>query len=97
MSLHRRILKIPCAAKVRNVKVLRVMKNYVELNIIKVGELQYVDHIMRNRGRYDLLQRILHTRKDEEEPEDAEYRSGILEHGLTKYSQNFLASPKRTS
>lgn len=60
MWLYRRILRIPWTAKVTNVEVLRTMKKDLELmNTIKARKLEYLGHIMRNNGRYGLLQTIL--------------------------------------
>ena len=58
--LYRRILKIPWTDKVTNEEVLRRMNTTADLvNIVKGRKLQYLGHIMRNRGRYELLQCIL--------------------------------------
>ncbi|KAL1447016.1 hypothetical protein WDU94_015647 [Cyamophila willieti] len=60
MWLYRRILKIPWTDKITNREVLRRMKTNPELiNIVKCRKLQYLGHIMRNQGRYELLQCIL--------------------------------------
>lgn len=58
--LYRRILKIPWTQKVTNEEVLRRMKTSSEIiDIVKCRKLQYLGHIMRNKGRYELLQCIL--------------------------------------
>uniref|UniRef100_A0A8D8XEP5 Craniofacial development protein 2 n=1 Tax=Cacopsylla melanoneura TaxID=428564 RepID=A0A8D8XEP5_9HEMI len=58
--LYRRILKISWKEKVTNIEVLRRMKMPPCLvNIVKCRKLQYLGHIMRNEGRYELLQCIL--------------------------------------
>uniref|UniRef100_A0A8D8WL62 Uncharacterized protein n=1 Tax=Cacopsylla melanoneura TaxID=428564 RepID=A0A8D8WL62_9HEMI len=58
--LYRRILKIPWTDKITNKEVLQRMNTTPELvNIVKCRKLQYLGHIMRNQGRYKLLQCIL--------------------------------------
>ncbi|CAG9839538.1 unnamed protein product [Diabrotica balteata] len=77
--LYRRILKIPFMDKVTNEEVLWRMNTTVDLvNIVNGRKLQYLGHIMRNQGRYELLQCILQGKIEGKRAQDEEEYPGLL-------------------
>ncbi|CAG9826357.1 unnamed protein product, partial [Diabrotica balteata] len=60
---YRRILKIPWTDKVTNEQVLQRINTTVDLvNIVKDLKLQYLGHIMKKQGRYEILKCILQSK-----------------------------------
>ena len=60
MWLYRRILKDKWTDKISNIKIIHWMNKEKEIaHTIKTSKLQYLDHIMRNPQRYQLLQLVL--------------------------------------
>lgn len=60
MCMYRRVLRIPCSEHITNAEVMRRIGREREvLNTVKIWNLQYLRHILRNDNRFHFLRKIL--------------------------------------